>query len=62
MREMSRYKLDDNTGKRWLKRRGGDVKGQGVGYNTDVQTDRTKIKTRQHRINEAALRGNTYKG
>ena len=54
------YKLDDNTGKRWLAKRGGDVKGMGVGYTMDVQFDRSKVVTRQHLINQAALRGKEY--
>lgn len=54
------YKLDENTGKRWLAKRGGDIKGGGVGYSMDVQFDRSKIITRQHLINQAALRGKEY--
>ena len=57
---MSRIKLDDNTGKRWLSKRGGDIKGRGVGYTMNVEFDRTKIVTRQHLINQAALRGKEY--
>lgn len=57
---MSRIKLDDNTGKRWLSKRGGDIKGRGVGYSMNVEFDRQKIKTNQHYINEAALRGKEY--
>ena len=57
---MSRIKLDENTGKRWLSKRGGDIKGMGVGYAMDVQFDRSKIVTRQHLINQASLRGKEY--
>lgn len=54
------YKLDENTGKRWLAKHGGDIKGSGVGYSIDVQFDRSKIITLQHLINQAALRGKEY--
>ena len=57
---MSRIKLDDNTGKRWLSKHGGDIKGSGVGYSWGLEFDRQKIKTNQHYINEAALRGKEY--
>lgn len=57
---MARIKLDENTGKRWLATRGGDVKGGGVGYTMGLEFDRSKIVTRQHLINQAALRGKEY--
>lgn len=50
-------KLDENAGKRWLSKRGGDIKGMGVGYTMDVSFDRSKIRTKQRQINEDALRG-----
>lgn len=56
------YKLDDNTGKRWLAKRGGDIKGNGVGYTMGIEFDRSKVRTRQHSVNEWALRGKEYKG
>lgn len=54
------YKLDEYAGKRWLAKRGGDVKCRGVGYTMDIEFDRTKIVTRQHLINSYALRGKEY--
>ena len=50
-------KRDDNMGSRWLKARGSDIKGMGVGYTLDVKQDRSKIRTLQHALNEAAMRG-----
>lgn len=52
-------KMDENAGKRWLTKRGGDIKGMGVGYTMDVTFDQSKVRTRQHQINEFALRGKT---
>ena len=39
------YKLDEYTGKRWLAKRGGDVKGHGVGYTMDIEFDASKVRT-----------------
>lgn len=52
-------KMDENAGKRWLSKRGGDVKGMGVGYTMGVSFDASKVRTRQNQINEFALRGKT---
>ena len=60
-RARASLKLDDRSGERWLKARNATIMTGGVGYTMDVTTDRSKIKTRQHTINEAALRGTTIK-
>jgi hypothetical protein len=51
-------KMDENAGKRWLSKRGGDIKGMGVGYTMDVTFDQSKVKTLQHHANEKVLREN----
>jgi hypothetical protein len=54
------YKLDDNTGARWLAQHGphGDIKGNGVGMTRGVDRDASKVKTLQHHANEKVLREN----
>ena len=52
------YKMDDNTGARWLAKRGGDIKAQGLGMTRGVKFDQSKVKTLQHHANEKVLREN----
>lgn len=59
---MARIKLDDNTGKRWLAKHGGDIKGMGVGYTMDVSFDASNVRTNAKDANTAYLRDRHGKG
>ena len=55
-------KLDENTGKRWLTKRGGDVKGMGVGYTMDVQFDQSNVRSNAKDADKAYLSKKYGKG
>lgn len=55
-------KLDENTGKRWLAKRGGDVKGAGVGYSMNVQFDRSNVRSNAKDADKAYLSNKHGKG
>lgn len=35
----------DNAGAAWLRNRGGDIKGNGVGHTNDIAVDRSKVRS-----------------
>lgn len=55
-------KLDENTGKRWLQKHGGDIKGRGVGYSLDVTFDRSKVRSNAKDADKAYLSKKHGKG
>jgi hypothetical protein len=52
----------DNAGAAWLRRRGGDIKGSGVGCTNDIAFDRNAIRTNAKDANTAYLRDRHGKG
>jgi hypothetical protein len=48
--------LPENTGSKWLSKRGALPRGHGVGYTLDIQFDIAKVSTRQKRENMAAIK------
>jgi hypothetical protein len=57
-----KYKMDENTGKRWLSRRGGDIKGMGVGYTMNVTFDAAKVRSNAKDADKAYLSKKHGKG
>lgn len=55
-------KIDEHTGSRWLRKRGGDVKGAGVGYTMDVSFDQAAVRTNAKDANTAYLKARHGKG
>lgn len=52
----------DNAGSAWLRNRGGDIKGSGVGYTNDITTDRTKVRSNAKDANTRYLMARHGKG
>ena len=59
---MARIKLDENTGKRWLAKRGGDVKCSGVGHTIDVRFNDMDVNSNTKDANKAYLSKKHGKG